>query len=315
MQTVEQVIERIRAAVEALPEYGKPVHEIRMSSSGDCPRMLDFAAQYGRKPIPFDNAIRMRMGDAVHEMMQELFRLAFPDEFVGCEEEVTIKAPWGEIKGHPDGLVKPFDAVLEIKTVSNETFKLIENLGHALPSHFKQGNLYAKALGAANVLPLYVNRSSGELRAFLVPFSEAQAMETIAMFGERIWNAQSGAIAPRPHKDPTAAPCWFCDHKERCYEGFKAEVDGLPVGSVYQSEHVVPLFSAAELASKAREERLKAEKVEETSRGQALSYMLDHLQVKAARIQGADIAYDISVSVGKTGKPSATIKLAKGREA
>jgi hypothetical protein len=294
------------------PEYAERKYEIRMSSAGDCSRMMDFDRKYGKKPSNFQQSMRMALGDAVHLMCQQYLREIYGEDFIACEQEVILNVEGVDVPGHPDGLIKSLNAIVEIKSTSQETFRLVTNQG-PLPQHIKQGHAYAAAFGADHILYWYVNRNSGEMIVYFRKTEIITHLEVVGLFTEQIKNSRENIIGSRPYHDPTSAPCWYCDHKERCYEGFDKEISELGTGNEYTQEQAPNLFNAAVNAVVYREQRLLSQKCEDASRDLAAKEMLS-LKERSVILKGQaiDLAVEIALSKGKEKKLMATIAKLKG---
>src|SRR5690606_33477427 len=138
---------KIEAHILSLPDYSGNSDLLRFSKLGECPRLLDYEMQRGRSPISFEQAMRMHAGTYLGHMWRDIMTGALGADFVGAEEElkVTLEVD-GEthvMPGHPDGEIISLDAIWELKSVSDSTYKMVEGQGHALPQHYLQGNGYA----------------------------------------------------------------------------------------------------------------------------------------------------------------------------
>lgn len=295
------LIEKIKAHVESLPENLSPEKEIRMSLAGDCPRKLEYDALRGASPVDFKQAIRMLSGHHLHDMMRSLVAAAFGDDVHLVETEVEVMTPKGRrVPGHPDGAIKSLDAVFEFKSVSDVTFQMIENQGQPLPQHLVQANLYAMAIGSEWVLIVYMSRDF-EFKEFMFEFDPILAQMTLDRLDRVIDNRESKTLSTRPHNDKTQSPCWYCPHKDPCYEGFESQVSGFRIEEIQDPE----IIDLAVHAQKHRATRLAAEKLEGAAR-EVLGKKLFPLGIKKAQIKEPKLS--IELSVGKNQNLITTVK-------
>lgn len=298
---------KVREYILNHPSLGQRSSHLRMSMSGDCPRMLDYDGVMGQKPIDYYQSLKMIRGTWLHPMWQSIMKGIFGSDFIDAEEEICLEVEAGgeihKIPGHPDGVIVPLDAVYELKSVSRNTFDLIQRQDHPLPSHVEQGNAYAHVKKRGFVLIHYYCPDNGESLYYQVPYSESLALSTIVKFRERIINRWLKRVSDRPYHNPTAAPCFFCSWREECYAGFREQVSGfgqapLPVTS--------ELYEHCKLADRSRFQRLMSEKLEDEARAKSAEFMI------ANALKSASIGeYEVEVSIGKKGNPIATIRKQK----
>lgn len=298
---------RVREYILNHPSLGVRSSHLRMSMAGDCPRMLDYDGVNGPKPIDYYQALKMIRGTWLHPMWQSIMKGIFGDDFIGAEEEIHLEIDVdGEvhrIPGHPDGVIVPLDAVYELKSVSRNTFDLIQRQDHPLPSHVEQGNAYAHVKRRSSILVHYYCPDNGESLYYQVPYSEDLAKITEEKFRGRIRNRQTMQITERPYHNPTAAPCFFCSWKNECYQGFADQIRGmgsapLPVTS--------ELYALCQMADRSRFQRLMAERLEDDARTKSAQFMV------ANSLKSASIGeYEVDITVGKKGNPIATIRKQK----
>jgi HSP20 family molecular chaperone IbpA len=298
--------EMIKAEVLRMPEYQPRNFEPRMSSSGDCPRALRYDKEYQRPAPSFGQAMRMMLGDYTHLMMQQILTKTYTD-FHSAEIEIEYVDDGVTIKGHPDGVIDSLDCVVEIKSSSQETMRMVLNSG-PLPSHIRQGNVYGYVLKKKNVLFIYVNRNNGEIYCHPLPVNGILAEQSLDMLIE-VAKAPVGEQIPRPYSNPSESPCWFCSHKERCYEGFDQEIAGMKTGVEYHHTHVPLLAHSAYESVQHRNARLILERAEEDKRAEVIIQMMS-MQEKALSIvyENTKISIEMALSKGKEKKLNATIR-------
>lgn len=305
----ERLRQQIDQAILGDPQFNGPF-EIRMSTAGFCPRLMDYLMQVGRKPVSLEHATRMLIGEPLHEFWRRILTKVYEDDYHRVEEEVTLQVGGHVVYGHPDGVIQSLNAVVEVKSVSEATFYMVERQGHPIASHYEQGNIYAKATGCEWIVFLYINRNSGGYTVLVAPFSASLAEETWRKWAGRWENharfVKDGnlVLAPRPYADATGSPCFFCEYQAECYAGFKDEVEGMDSGVVLDDE----VNSMATDYRSTRELRLKTEKVEEQLKDRIAEYMTGQ------RLNRMAIPYvgSFHLKVGKNNNPLVNFKPAEG---
>lgn len=301
--------QKVREYLVNHPNLASRSPGLRMSKAGECPRMLDYDLIRGLKPLDYYSALRMMRGTWLHPMWQSIMKEIFGDDFVGCEEEIfwdiEVEGQVHRIPGHPDGSFASMDCVYELKSVSRNTFDLLQGQDHPLPSHIEQGNGYAHVLKRRAVLFHYYCPDNGESLYYEVPYNQELATRTEQKFRARIINQRLGVIQERPYVDQTEAPCFYCSWKTECYEGFVDEVKRMDRAEL-DKETDKELYEMCVQADKSRFNRLLMEKMEESSRSKSAEFML------AKKLNAALIGeYEVFITVGKKGNPSATIRKPK----
>lgn len=271
-----------------------------MSAAGDCPRLLDYKLQHGRKEAGLSSAMRLLTGEPIHQFYREILAQAFGDDYQMSEAEVTLEIELGPpIVGHCDGFINSLGYVVEVKTVGESTFTMVKNLGGPLPAHLAQANLYAFAIqGSKAVLFIYHNRNSGEYLTYVVPKNTDLFSQTMLKFKQARERQAAGVMHPRPYNDPTESPCFFCDNKQDCYKNFDSEIVSGENAKANESQNGMVLSYLS-----FRDERLKFEKLEKAKKEEIISMMIGGkitvLQSEYARL---------AVKPGKTGKPLLDLK-------
>ena len=272
---------------------------LRMSAAGDCPRLLDYKLQRGRGETSLSSAMRLLTGEPIHAFYRETMSAAFGDAFGMTEHEVEITLQSGtKVLGHCDGVLLYEGLVVEVKTVGDSTYTMVKNIGDALPSHKAQGNMYCGALNLKGVLFIYHNRDSGEYMTFISPFNEELYLSTIDKFNEADRRATAKMMSSRPYQDPTCSPCFFCDWKADCYQGFDSQVAS---GDTRDADADASSMVTELLAS--RRDRLAMEKVEEKVKSLLSTKMIS----EGIRVLKHPMA-TLEVRVGKAGNPLIGIK-------
>lgn len=308
-----EIQSKIETHILSLPDYSGNSDLLRFSKLGECPRLLDYEMQRGRSPFSFEQAMRMHAGTYLGHMWRDIMTGALGADFVGAEEELTVTLEVdGEthvMPGHPDGEIISLDAIWELKSVSDSTYKMVEGQGHALPQHYLQGNGYAYVKKRSNILFQYFNTDNKQSLFLMAPMVESLAESSFEMMRQRIRNKKAGVIADRPHTDPTKSPCWFCPRIEECYAGYASEVSAMtPANLNEEQERELQAFTEA--AWSARMTRLECEK-HETKYKEAISKMLLKLGFNNAKVG----TFTVNVKLGKNNNPLVEIKQAKEKKA
>ena len=304
---VEQIEEKVGSYLAALPDNNKTAFEFRMSAAGLCPRLMDYQIQMGKLKRPLKLIENAERGHALHTMWQGRMKAALGDDFTCIEEELIYELSVRDgdtvsIPGHIDGYIPSLDAIYECKSVSEYTYKLVEKIDKPLPQNHEQGNFYAHSKGVSNILFHYYNASSGESLRFLVPYSKGLAERTTAKFLERVLNATEHKIADRPYNDATASPCWYCERKDQCYQGFKAEVAGMGTKKIDDK-----LFChGLALCDSARTSRLECEKIEKKVKPQIADTMIG-----LGLNECVTPDFRVKIKIGKNNNPGVEIKPVK----
>ncbi len=296
---IEEFKTKLDDGILSMPDFVKQTEfEPRISSAGDCVKLMWYQKRFGKKPITAQKAFRMGRGTYLHKMFLDIFTHTFGSDFVGAEEECIATIGSVVLPGHPDGEFISLDAVYEFKTVSDSTFAMVTNQGHPIPAHYEQANLYAHAKARSQILFHYFNVNDGESLFYLLAYNADQAVQTAKKFID-----SDDPDLKRPYHDPTQSPCWFCDYKEECYEGFASQVAG---GGRAEVTDVVPVVSARELAI-ANKTRLENEKLEKLYKKQLSDYLIPR-SINEAKIIGLNTNYLVTVSLGANSNPLVKLK-------
>lgn len=305
----DSLTKKINDFVVSMPEMNRGF-EIRMSTAGECVRKMDIEAQNGKPPVDAPTAFRLLTGEPIHQFWREILTRVFPGDYMYAEDElildfevdgVQIKVP-----GHLDGFIKSLNAVVEVKSVSESTFKMVKNQDHPLGSHYEQGNIYAETIVADLILFIYHNRNSGEYVLFLSPHSSAMAQNTVAKWATVIRNKLSGVVSVRPYHDATSSPCFFCPHRVSCYENYNDEISKM-AGTETSDGEFIDLAQAYVFS---RRMKLDHTKLEDQVKTKISAWMFDK---KLNDVRIADVGA-ISLKAGKNNNPLVSIKLNKGDE-
>ena len=272
---------------------------LRMSAAGDCPRLLDYKLQRGRGETSLSSAMRLLTGEPIHAFYREILSAAFGRDFGMAEYEIQITLKSGtKVLGHCDGVLSDEGLVVEVKTVSDSTYTMVKNSGEPLSSHKAQGNMYCGSLGLKGVLFIYHNRDSGEYLTYIIPYDKDLFGATVEKFNMADRRAAAKTMWPRPYQDPTCSPCFFCDWKADCYQGFDSQVAS---GNTRDADADASSMVTELLSS--RRDRLAMEKVEEKVKSLLSTKMISE-GIKVLKHPSATL----EVRVGKAGNPLIGIK-------
>ncbi len=227
------IVDQLKEKIPLLEENKNPTSFLRISMAGSCEREIDLQLIHGKKPVSFESYMRFQIGHMSEDIMIEILKKAFSDDIYDCQQPVYMTID-GEnpIAGHCDFRIKSLKATGEIKSVSENTFKMIQNEGKPFDQHILQTNSYAKLLGDPYCIILYLNRNTGELLDFMFETDEIMFLGTKSKFSSAL--ARKGIeVTPRPYNDATQSPCFYCNWKTECYINFKNEVLRSPKISVF----------------------------------------------------------------------------------
>lgn len=305
---LDQIRERINAAILADPNMNRGF-EFRMSTAGDCVRKLEYDSQLGRGDASIESALRMNMGEPIHAMWRNIFRMAYGDDYAHVEEEIKldllISGTTLVIPGHPDGAILKLDCITEVKGCSDSTFTMVKKRNKPLDAHSEQGNIYAHVLKKKFILFLYQNRDSGEYLLLWEEYSLLAAMaviekwEIVFRHKEQYGRDKSVVLSPRPYNDMSESPCWFCEWKHKCYAGYAEKVASM-ASRESTDEKIVSL---GDKLNSYRNFRLETEKKEESTKTDIALWMLDN-SVKQVKVPVGDLI----LKIGSENNPLVSLK-------
>ena len=159
-----------------------------------------------RRPFVTEaQAVIFRVGEGLHTALQKYLH-----EKCGWSYEVEAKMRVEDkyggfwLVGHAD-LVSPDNEVVEVKTTS----KIPEEPYH---SHVMQLNAYMYMLKAKAGYVLYVEKGSGRIRVFHVPFSKKLWGEVV----KRAIKLHEALVTGRPPEPEPGPICKHCPYKFDC---------------------------------------------------------------------------------------------------
>ena len=307
MSDVYEIRSRIETAALARPDMNRPF-ELRMSTAGFCPRQMELMALKGKPAVDADTAMRLLIGEPIHDFWRKHLEQVFPDDFYYAEDELKLTFEVDNetvtVTGHADGYIRSLNAVVEVKSVSEHTFQKIQGEQLPLPSHYEQANIYAETLSAGRILFIYHCRNSGAFEIIEAPHVHQLAQTTVAKWAAVYRNIRSGIISDRPYHDATIAPCSFCPFRDDCYRDFSGQVKGFERTATTDLEAVG--MTGRYLHH--REQRLFYEKLEKKVKDELASYMFKHQHQQMLINIGDKPFADITLTVGKNNNPLINIK-------
>lgn len=169
----------------------------------------------------FDNPITTRRFD-IGRALENVVIDWFIDEgfFVELTKEAFVCSEFAFIKGHVDGFFLDCggnrEAVIEIKTANDESFKQFLKLGVKLwrPSYFSQAQMY---MGLTNVHTLsfwVLNKNSAELIEEIIYFDEEEYKRLIEI--ARL--IELSPVHPPRIGSKGVFPCTACGYKGVCFD-------------------------------------------------------------------------------------------------
>ena len=291
-----------------------PDFKLRVSAAGDCPRLLDYKLQCGSKAASRSQALRMFKGSMLGKTIADKWYHISKGNCTDFEEEVIVHLDNDiDIKGHIDGFFKAENLVWELKSVSKETFEMVEKLQAPIEAHLEQGNLYADAKLAKGTLYQYYNSNNGQSIFFEIEYDKELADQTKDKLLQSLDNEMTKTIGDRPYVDPTESPCWFCPNKPECYEDYKDEfVSKMDAEFTPDDEgdSFEVLIDECDIAQESRTLRLHHEKKEESAK-QSIAEKLLKSDFKSARLKSNSRNVRIFVKLGKNNNPLISIKESK----
>ena len=298
------MLETIKNYVENLPDNKAHAVEMRMSLAGECPRRLEYDKAVGPAPITLQSYLRMESGRKIHEVMTEIFRGAYGDKFHSVDKDISYTVAGKAIPGHPDGVLEQsLPTVVEFKSCSDHTYQMISGENKPLDQHIEQAALYGVAMGLQWATIVYLNRQSCELMVFSFTDLKSIVDAIIPRIERVLKNWETNTIGPRPHHDKTESPCWFCGHKELCYEGFKSEISGAGVATLDDAL----LYAKTREAWANRTSRLLAEKMEATLKSELGALIYGQHKLKQVTLSGTP-SYYVELKAGTKDNLLVTIK-------
>jgi CRISPR-associated exonuclease Cas4 len=191
------------------------------SAIGKCLRMLwlhELKFDPRAKAAPTVDEVReylvFEIGTYLHILMQNLISRAG----LLVKREVAIQNKELRTLGHADGIVKIHGQryVLEIKTINTNSFAMLGK--NPKPEHIAQVVMYMAALAEKKALILYVDKNTGQLKEFYVPFSQSYYEENVKRRVTRYFDCVAKRLMPpREGKQANAFPCTYCPYVLACY--------------------------------------------------------------------------------------------------
>lgn len=262
---------------------------------------MDYHLQGKIADLPdIDGSYRKTAGKYIHLFVQDLFTQAFGLDFTSIEEEVRLyhTVRHGDTEetfvftGHPDGVLQSYGLVVEIKSVSANSFYVLSSRDEPYQQHIDQASLYARALDMKGILFVYYNRDTGEYRIMVRPVGNTSA--TLEKMVAAEFRRRRGEMIDRPYYDQSSAPCSFCPAAEDCYKGFS--VDGF-------EERRLDIDGECALWDKTRMARLSFESEEKELKDAVIKKMME-AGIKLA--EGEE--YVAAMRIGKNNNPLLDIK-------
>lgn len=289
----------IDAAILARPDMNGREYRLRMSSAGECPRLLDYKVRHGTRTEDLQSAMRLLTGEPIHEFYRRVFTDAFGDNYKMVESEVAISIEGETITGHCDGVLRTGEhlALVEIKTVGFTTYDMVVKNAAPLPQHLEQANMYACVIGATKVYVLYHNRNDGRYTVF----SSDANLELFEATKEKfagVIRRRGGEMIRRPFNDATQAPCSYCEFRDDCYQGFKETVRAFDRETFIDAQIEPNIYSACDSILSNRTMRLDADKQEKAAKAELAAWMLKN-DTKSVLTHRARY----SISIGKNNNP------------
>jgi predicted phage-related endonuclease len=238
--------------------------KIRASMAHKCTKCLVDYLLNGETPSGSGAAL---MGTIIHNGFIPYYEKIIGRRIVRREMEVENKL----FKGHVDGIIKAEKKLFELKTVNGFKFQKIKE---PLDEHLTQVNVYMHLTGLKKAHIVYLDRDSGEHKAFDIEYSPLIYLSTAKKAAEAIELAKSGKNPEEIELDEFETCDAYCKfHTKTLYKKpeDEKELDELEhkdeLLELYQERQKIAL-ELSELTNRKKEieERIKAIMSEENAK-------------------------------------------------
>jgi CRISPR/Cas system-associated exonuclease Cas4 (RecB family) len=181
---------------------------------GMCRRAIwyDRTGQEPESRIPPDLRMLFDLGHTIHDMIQAKLE----KEFSGFTSEVAVECEDLHIYGHTDGVFKDEEWVFELKTVGESVYR---NLTKPDKKHVFQVHCYMYGLDIPRCQLLYINRATGAMRLFRVPF-QTEIWEQVCEILKYVEDHVKGGTTPP--REINKWTCTTCKFKHVCEPDFSS---------------------------------------------------------------------------------------------
>jgi hypothetical protein len=236
----------------------------------------------------------------------------FGDDFIE-EGHVSIEVGDKKMPGHYDGKISSLDCVLEVKTIGKFMFDKVKESGQPLVQHYEQANIYAHGTKARWILFMYYNRDNGDYTLMMLPYNKSLAKSTINKMNYVFNTDTKWEKIERPYNNATNAPCYYCELKDKCYDGYSNEIadlekPDLSCGGFIPSEYMNVVGLCISL-DHVNNERLDRERRVDDLKTKIVTE-LNRMNLKGLKLKDADgIDINLTMTVGKNNNPLISNKI------
>ncbi len=225
---------------------GKELREYPyITDAGRCPRQLFFALTNTDKtePLTLDSWMTLNLGKKAEELYTQLLEAA--GVTILAQERVELAADGEKVVGKLDLLIEVPEEIRalipgldpcelwELKCKNSRALGWVIKRGGPAEddAYIRQvrGYLHGSATGAipkptharGRLIYTAVGATKGEplFHAWFVPYDRQAALQDLAVLGQAMRNARSGADPgiPEAFKDAPTWPCSYCDYRGHCF--------------------------------------------------------------------------------------------------
>ena len=186
------------------------------SIGSDCIRQIWYEFQ-GAKSSPIPNKIRRtwEIGNRLEGMIIQLLRDAGLDVNESQTEYQHAEMPY--FRGHCDGVIVNYNALLEIKTAKHSSFSVFVKKGVKkwFPKYYAQMQAYMGMSGIHKAYMLVLNKDTSELWDELVQF-DPETYQRLSEVAQLVYET------PIPPPRISGSPIWFqckmCRFNKECHK-------------------------------------------------------------------------------------------------
>lgn len=102
--------------------------------------------------------------------------------------------------------------ILELKTEGSNKFWMRQGVD---PSHYHQASCYSLALQLDQVIFVYINRDTYDMKSYLFDVTSDMKQEIVGLITNCEDYVQENKVPPKP-MDVTSKTCSYCKYRERC---------------------------------------------------------------------------------------------------
>jgi len=217
------ITDKILEGIKKEEEGRQRTSPVRMSSAGKCARAIAYQLHgYKAEELPPRALMVFRLGDTVESEIKALIAKYKPDnyliEYPTDPIEVTINGV--KIQGHVDGHIKlPTEAILEIKSISDMGFKLLEREGVSY-EYRCQAVMYQKAMNIPRTVFIFYNKNTSKMLQITYEYEEKIWQDCVKRWTD-VTNSTKTALPEREYvpneKGKLDWHCMYCGWNKTCW--------------------------------------------------------------------------------------------------